>query len=106
MLLDKAVTKIEIILIVITSLVPTIVYWLISPRVKQRWHSRLRHSRLVTADRYPEDLLASYQSSDTEFTRYFVGNTSCQFNAHSPYIRCAINPSGPCEDCPHYEAKD
>jgi Family of unknown function (DUF6464) len=105
-MLDKAVTKIEIILIVITSLVPTLVYWVISPRIKQRWQSRLRQARLVTADRYPEDLLTNYHSSDTEFARYFVGNTNCQFNAHSPYIRCAINPSGPCEDCSHYKAKD
>jgi hypothetical protein len=105
-MLDKAVTKIEIILIVITSLIPTLVYWIISPRIKQRWQSRLRQARMVTADRHTEDLLSHYHNSDTEFARYFVGNTSCRFNAHSPYIRCAINPSGPCEDCSHYEAKD
>ncbi|WP_202895402.1 DUF6464 family protein [Iningainema tapete] len=32
-----------------------------------------------------------------------IGDTSCQYNARSPYIRCAINPCGPCEGCIHYE---
>lgn len=35
---------------------------------------------------------------------YIVGDLSCQFNARSPYIRCAVNPSGPCNGCLSYEA--
>lgn len=31
-----------------------------------------------------------------------LGDESCSFNAHSPYLRCAINPHGPCENCKHY----
>lgn len=27
---------------------------------------------------------------------------TCQFYAHSPFLLCAVNPSGPCECCPHY----
>ena len=34
-----------------------------------------------------------------------IGNVSCQFNARSPVIRCAVNPAGPCEDCQHYQSK-
>jgi hypothetical protein len=105
-MLDKAVIKIEIVLIVLISLSPTLVYWLISPTVKQRWQSRLRRSRLATAYQDREDGLAGFRSSDLEFDRYFIGNANCNFNAHSPYIRCAVNPSGPCEDCPHYEPRD
>ncbi|NJN02795.1 MAG: hypothetical protein HC816_10190 [Leptolyngbyaceae cyanobacterium RM1_1_2] len=26
---------------------------------------------------------------------YIVGDISCQFNARSPYLRCAVNPIGP-----------
>ncbi len=33
----------------------------------------------------------------------YLGDTSCQFNAHSPFIRCAVNPSGPCQNCTDYE---
>jgi hypothetical protein len=31
-----------------------------------------------------------------------IGNGSCKNNAHSLYLRCAINPDGPCEGCPSY----
>lgn len=34
-----------------------------------------------------------------------IGDTSCQFNARSPVIRCAVNPDGPCEGCQHYELR-
>ncbi|MDB9314088.1 DUF6464 family protein [Spirulina sp. CS-785/01] len=30
---------------------------------------------------------------------------SCRYNAHSAFLRCAVNPSGPCETCVHYEPK-
>ena len=31
-----------------------------------------------------------------------IGNRSCKHNAHSPYLRCVINPDGPCEVCADY----
>jgi Family of unknown function (DUF6464) len=31
-----------------------------------------------------------------------IGNQNCKHNAHSPYLRCVINPYGPCEGCPSY----
>ncbi|PZU97298.1 MAG: hypothetical protein DCE90_07005 [Pseudanabaena sp.] len=35
---------------------------------------------------------------------YVIGKVSCKYNARSPYLRCAINPDGPCQDCRHYES--
>jgi hypothetical protein len=32
-----------------------------------------------------------------------IGNPLCRFNARSPYLRCAINPFGPCLECSSYE---
>lgn len=29
---------------------------------------------------------------------------TCKFNAQSRYLRCAVNPCGPCENCGLYEA--
>ncbi|WP_199288919.1 DUF6464 family protein [Pseudanabaena sp. FACHB-1998] len=34
---------------------------------------------------------------------YVIGMVSCRYNARSPYIRCAVNPNGPCEGCRYYE---
>ena len=60
----------------------------------------------MTTYRYREGL-PSYLYSDRRraSSRYYIGDINCRNNAHSPYIRCAINPSGPCETCPHYEEK-
>lgn len=35
-----------------------------------------------------------------------IGDITCQLNARSPYIRCAANPFGPCENCREYEGRD
>ncbi|MFK0734053.1 MAG: DUF6464 family protein [Gloeotrichia echinulata GP01] len=37
---------------------------------------------------------------------YLIGDISCKFNARSSYMRCAVNPSGPCQGCRHYEPKE
>jgi deoxyadenosine/deoxycytidine kinase len=36
---------------------------------------------------------------------YVIGDLSCTYNARSPYIRCAVNPDGLCQDCRHYHQK-
>ena len=33
-----------------------------------------------------------------------IGNTYCRHNAQSPFLRCAINPLGPCEGCQDFES--
>ncbi len=37
---------------------------------------------------------------------YLIGDISCKFNARSGYVRCAVNPAGPCNGCRHYEPKE
>jgi hypothetical protein len=37
--------------------------------------------------------------------RWIVGDATCQFNAHSELIRCAVNPAGPCGGCQNYEQR-
>lgn len=46
----------------------------------------------VTSDRYY-----------LEGVGYLIGDISCRFNARSGDLRCAVNPSGPCEGCRYYE---
>ncbi len=33
---------------------------------------------------------------------YMIGDITCDLNARSPYLRCAINPMGPCDGCSAY----
>jgi len=35
---------------------------------------------------------------------YLIGDITCQFNARSGYLRCAVNPQGPCQGCRDYES--
>jgi hypothetical protein len=32
-----------------------------------------------------------------------IGDQTCDHNARSAYLRCAINPCGPCEGCSDYQ---
>ena len=97
---------IRLVLILAVSILPCLVYLFIQRRVKRRWQSRLRRTRTMNFYQQHDRLRRpSSRNSDRYLraTKYFIGDTTCRNNAHSPYIRCAINPSGPCEGCSHYE---
>jgi Family of unknown function (DUF6464) len=51
--------------------------------------------------RIPRDPEEQY----VEGVGYIIGDASCKYNAHSPYMRCAINPGGLCEGCRDYHAQ-
>ncbi|HIK11590.1 MAG TPA: hypothetical protein IGS52_15250 [Oscillatoriaceae cyanobacterium M33_DOE_052] len=92
----------ETILVLALGIAPPLVsLWLMS-RVEARAASRLRR---VMAGEYPRR--AIYYRDQNQIESHpgegLIGNQSCRFNAHSQYIRCAVNPAGPCEECSHYE---
>ncbi len=49
-------------------------------------------------------LIVTYRSTDRSTgLAHGIGDPSCLYNAHSPQLRCAVNPAGPCEGCKHYQ---
>lgn len=75
-----------------------------------RKSSRQTHLRIRQASRNFSPRPMRESSRPTEGDRYYlegvgylIGDISCKFNARSGYMRCAVNPSGPCGDCHHYE---
>ncbi len=105
---------IKLALILVLSILPSLVYLLIVQKAKKRWQSRLRRSQINAYHyNYRNRLRRNfYDDSDDYYpltdrrrsvTKYFIGDTTCVNNAKSPYIRCAINPDGPCDECQHYE---
>ena len=109
---------IKLALILLLSILPSLVYLLIFRRAKERWQTRLRRAQIInnyyqeqysrnTGDlnRDRDDLYHSGRDRRRPVTKYFIGDTSCINNAQSPYIRCAINPEGPCDECSHYEKR-
>ncbi len=106
---------IQLALILILSILPSLVYLLIFQKAKKRWQTRLRRAQVITTynhnyrDRIHHDSYGYSRNAHglrdrrRPATKYFIGDTTCVNNAHSPYIRCAINPEGPCDQCIHYE---
>jgi hypothetical protein len=42
---------------------------------------------------------------DIDAFRVVIGDRTCANNTQSKFLRCAVNPCGPCEGCQHYEQK-
>ena len=110
---------IKLALILVLSILPSLVYLLIFQKAKKRWQTRLRRAQVLTTYRqsYRDRLYresSGYYRGDAypvrerrrSVTKYYIGDTTCVNNAHSPYIRCAVAPEGPCEGCVHYECRD
>lgn len=76
---------------------------------KKRWQRRLqirRHATIFPAHRIPEETRTF--PNDRYYLEgfgYLIGDISCEYNAHSGYLRCAVNPEGPCDNCRSYEAR-
>lgn len=49
------------------------------------------------------DLQRYYMSPRALNKSINIGNQTCEHNAHSPYLRCAMNTCGPCEGCSDYQ---
>ncbi|NMG10837.1 DUF6464 family protein [Brasilonema sp. UFV-L1] len=37
------------------------------------------------------------------FSTETLGDCTCKYNAHSTYLKCAVNPMSDCKMCPDYE---
>lgn len=62
-------------------------------RMRLQSHSHIK--RLITYHQQRLNLLA--KTTDRKAT--------CKYNAESAFLLCAVNPSGPCAQCHHYEPK-
>lgn len=78
---------------------------------KAQWRTRMRIR--IAANTFTSGRRVPQHPRPLEHDRYYlegvgylIGDISCQYNARSGYVRCAVNPSGPCEGCRFYEAKE
>lgn len=92
-------------LIVILGLTPSLLSLWVMRRAEAQAQERLRVAARAVANRQMPTLRLPPEYRYVEGVGYMIGDLSCQFNARSSYIRCAVNPSGPCEDCSHYQAR-
>jgi hypothetical protein len=94
------------ILLLFAALLPALLSFIVVRRAKRQFSERMRRIRALNNYRRRLDR-EFFPTSFDSLERYgdYIGDISCRNNAKSPYLRCAINPSGPCEDCSSYEKK-
>ena len=66
---------------------------------------RIAAARIEVANRSLQTQVETSDRTYVEGLGYPIGDITCEYNARSNYIRCAVNPAGPCEDCRYYQAK-
>ncbi|MGD1856173.1 MAG: DUF6464 family protein [Leptolyngbyaceae cyanobacterium] len=95
-----------VVLLIVVGLLPPALSWWASFRAERRVMERFERAR--EARQY--STLHSWRQRDPD-ERYIdgmglvIGDITCQLNARSPHIRCAVNPLGPCEGCRAYEGR-
>jgi len=95
----------EAIAIFLIGFIPGFLSWVILRKVQTRMRRHTYTAMMHTGRRYrPHPYLEAMDYHYVEGLGYMLGDITCQFNARSPYLRCTINPSGPCKECPHYES--
>jgi hypothetical protein len=76
-------------------------------RYEQRVQTAIARARLPRRSSQPADVNGRSLPPELVYVPgagYVIGNLSCRFNARSPQLRCAVNPSGPCAGCRFYES--
>lgn len=86
----------QLIGILVLALVPlAISLWGVRRSVR-RYRAHLQHIRQT-----PIRPVTVYPNSAVGL---IIGDISCCYNARSPYLRCTVNPLGPCKTCRDYLA--
>lgn len=94
-------------LLLIVGFLPSLFSLWMLRKTHQRTRMRLRQAAVsIPVVRVPQSTRPDVNDRYyLDGVGYLIGDISCQFNARSGYIRCAVNPSGPCEGCRFYEAR-
>lgn len=94
-----------VLLILGLSLLPAVVSAWISLRARDQVQAEFGRAMEVAAQRgFKAAIQRDRDLNYVEGLGYVLGDFTCQLNARSPYLRCAVNPCGPCHSCQYYEA--
>ncbi|MBW4474170.1 MAG: hypothetical protein KME45_27910 [Stenomitos rutilans HA7619-LM2] len=99
----------EALFIIAIGLIPAILSWLLMRKAEAHLRTRLRAAMNASASHRLTRFYGSSFSADHHYVEgvgYLIGDLTCRFNARSAHLRCAVNPSGPCQQCPQYKSID
>jgi Family of unknown function (DUF6464) len=92
-----------LIIVIVITLLFLLCSWL-SYHQRLRWRSRRLTMTETSFDRrFYKRIVKDPEEQYVEGIGIVIGDLSCTYNARSPYLRCAINPDGLCQDCRHYQ---
>jgi Family of unknown function (DUF6464) len=91
-------------LILMLGLAPSLFSLWVMRRADIQAQARLQFVLESFSSRGLPNLRLSSDQTYVEGLGYITGDLTCRFNARSSYVRCAVNPSGPCQICSHYES--
>ncbi|NJK65910.1 MAG: hypothetical protein HC789_04870 [Microcoleus sp. CSU_2_2] len=92
-------------LIFFLGLTPWLLSLLVMKSSETQARERIAAARLAVANRSLRTQLQTADRTYIEGLGYPIGDITCEYNARSNYIRCAVNPEGPCQDCRYYKAR-
>jgi Family of unknown function (DUF6464) len=94
-----------VVLILAIALTPALLSW---------WELRQNNRCTLRSERRPRQthralrpVASRDQPVDLTYSPgvgYWIGDFSCCYNARSAYLRCAVNPTGPCQTCHLYKS--
>jgi hypothetical protein len=93
----------ETILVFVVSLMPALFSIIVIHKAEIRARSNIRSAMEATATTRLQFNSPLLEEQYVQGVGFLIGDISCQYNARSAYIRCAINPTGPCKECRYYE---
>jgi len=71
---------------------------------RHRYQFRANRYQLHKIDLYVQ-LAGAAEDKSWLGDRWVLGDSSCEYNARSELVRCAVNPEGPCQGCVHYQRR-
>lgn len=95
-----------LILIFVVGLAPACISAYLTVRENQKAKEQVGYAMDCSSNSGIQALLD--RDKDLQYVEgmgYMIGDITCDLNARSPYLRCAINPMGPCDGCTQYAPK-
>ncbi len=95
-------------LVLAIGFLPSLLSLWLMRKTRSRTRSQIRRAAMATPNGQIQQNIRPDPSDRyyLEGVGYLIGDVSCRFNARSGYLRCAVNPNGPCEGCRYYEQRE
>ena len=91
-------------IVLFIGLTPALLSAWVSLRSQRRVHARFQLALEAAHNQRFQDWIRRHPDEHyVDGMGFVIGDITCRFNARSPYLRCAENPMGPCQDCRAYE---